>query len=128
MRHLSTRRLAALVAVLALAIFSTSAFAGSGDVTAAIVKDVAADGHVDGNYTAAQLRTALNSPLLAQYGGAGGVAGVQAALTHTPGTGHTSGNLPFTGSDIALFLVIGGVLVVAGVGLRRFGRNTPPVS
>jgi hypothetical protein len=129
MRHLSTRRLTALIAVLALAIFATSAFAGTGDVTSAIVKDVAADGHVDGNYTAAQLRTALNSPLLAQYGGAGGVAGVQAALTHkTPGTGHTNGDLPFTGSDIALFLVIGGVLVVAGVALRRFGRNTPPVS
>jgi hypothetical protein len=132
MRHLSTRRLAALVAVLALAIFATSAFAGSGDVTAAIVKDVAADGHVDGHYTNAQLRTALNSPLLVQYGGAGGVAGVQAALTHKttpPGTGHNSGNLPFTGSDIALFLAIGGVLVVAGVALRRFGRNqTPPVS
>jgi hypothetical protein len=126
MRHLSTRRLAALVAVLAVAIFASSAFAG--DTTSAIVRDVAADGHVDGNYTAAQLRTALNSPLLAQYGGAGGVAGVQAALTHTPaGTGH-SGNLPFTGSDIALFLAIGGVLVVAGVALRRFGRNTPPAS
>ena len=127
MRHLSARRLAALLAVLAVAIFASSAYAG--DTTGQIVRDVAADGHVDGHYTAAQLRAALASPLLAQYGGAGGVAGVQAALTHKttpPGTGHNNGNLPFTGSDIALFLAIGGVLVVAGVALRRFGRNTPP--
>src|SRR3954447_1228047 len=113
MRHLSTRRLAALVAVLAVAIFASSAFAG--DTTSAIVRDVAADGHVDGHYTAAQLRAALASPLLQQYGGSGGVAGVQAALTHQPGTGHQSGSLPFTGADIALFLAVGGVLVVAGV-------------
>jgi hypothetical protein len=128
MRHLSARRLAALLAVLAVAIFASSAYAG--DTTGQIVRDVAADGHVDGHYTNAQLRAALASPLLAQYGGAGGVAGVQAALTHKtpPGTGHNNGQLPFTGSDIALFLAIGGVLVVAGVALRRFGRNTPPAS
>jgi hypothetical protein len=128
MRHLSTRRLAALFAVLCLAVFASSAVAAS-DPISSIVRDVAADGHVDGHYTSAQLRAALNSPLLAQYGGSGGVAGVQAALTHNtqPGTGR-SGQLPFTGADIALFLAVGGVLVVAGVALRRLGRNTPPAS
>jgi hypothetical protein len=127
MRFLTARRLAALVAVLALAVFASSAFAGSS--TSTIIRDVAADGHVDGHYSQAQLRTALASPLLAQYGGSGGVAGVQAALTHktTPGTGH-AGSLPFTGADIGLFLAVGGVLVVAGVALRRFGKSTPPAS
>ena len=126
--RLTPRRLAALIAVLALAIFASSAFAG--DTTSAIVRDVAADGHVDGHYTAAQLRAALASPLLQQYGGSGGVAGVQAALTHhtPPGTGHHSGTLPFTGADIVLFLAIGGVLVAAGFGLRRLGRNEPPTT
>jgi len=122
------RRLAAIVAVLALALFASSAFAG--DTTGTIVRDVAADGHVDGHYTAAQLRTALASPLLQQYGGSGGVAGVQAALTHKttpPPPGH-HGNLPFTGADIALFLAVGGVLVAAGFGLRRLGRQEPPTT
>jgi hypothetical protein len=31
--------------------------------------------------------------------------------------------LPFTGSDLAVFVVAGGVLIAVGFGLRRFGRN-----
>jgi hypothetical protein len=134
MRIITVRCLAALVAVLALAFSATSAFAG--DSTSAIIADVAKDGKVDGHYTKAQLQAALKSPLLAQYGGTGGVAAVQGAAsssgngskahTSAPTTApavSSSGTLPFTGADIALFLVVGGVLVVAGVGLRRLGRN-----
>lgn len=136
MRVFTVRRLAALVAVLALVLSASSAFAG--DSTSAIIADVAKDGKVDGHYTKAQLQAALKSPLLAQYGGTGGVAAVQGAASSSgggssPGGGSpaqtsaptvsSSGTLPFTGADIALFLVVGGVLVVAGVGLRRLGRN-----
>jgi hypothetical protein len=130
MRIITVRRLAALVAVLALAFSASSAFAG--DSTSAIIADVAKDGKVDGHYTKAQLQAALKSPLLAQYGGTGGVAAVQGAASSS-GNGSqaqtaapavsSSGTLPFTGADIALFLIVGGVLVVAGVGLRRLGRN-----
>jgi hypothetical protein len=125
MPHVATRRLVAVLAILVAAVFVASAQAG--DTTSAIIRDVAADGRVDGNYTQAQLRAALASPLLVEYGGPGGVAGVQSALgggEESPGTG-TSGNLPFTGADVALFAIVGGVLVAAGIALRRFGRSRP---
>jgi hypothetical protein len=147
--------LALLAAVLA---FAPAALAAD-STTQKIINDVAKDGRVDGAYTSAQLRAALATPLLGQYGGNNGVAGVQAALgkpkgskndtgtapaasnnnngggpgnsgTSSPGvagTGTTnSGNLPFTGSDLALFVGLGGVLVVAGFALRRLGREREP--
>jgi hypothetical protein len=134
MRLVPLRRLAALVAVLALALSAANAFAG--DSTSAIISDVAKDGKVDGHYSKAQLQAALKSPLLAQYGGAGGVAGVQSAAASKKGVAgvqgsvpqptSSSGTLPFTGSDIAIFLIVGGALVTAGIGLRRLGRNDTP--
>jgi hypothetical protein len=121
------------------------------DATSRIVHDVAADGHVDGHYSHAQLSAALHSALLDQYGGSGSRSAVEAAVATTPktpakktakpaavkakpavkkvaaaqpGTGTTSsGNLPFTGADVALFAGIGGVMLAAGVALRRLGRN-----
>jgi hypothetical protein len=131
MRTTPIHRLVALLTVLALAFGASSAYAG--DATSAIIADVAKDGKVDGHYTKAQLQQALKSPLLAQYGGTGGVAGVQGAnagnsgnvagVQSAPPAPSQSGTLPFTGADIALFLVVGGVLVAAGVGLRRISRN-----
>jgi hypothetical protein len=137
MRTTAIRRLVALLTVLALALGATNALAG--DVTSAIIADIAKDGKIDGHYTKAQLQQALKSPLLAQYGGTGGVAGVQGTTggkgsspssgsvagvqSAAPGTTTQSGTLPFTGADIALFLVVGGVLVAAGAGLRRISRH-----
>jgi hypothetical protein len=132
------RKLAMLALTLWITAFAASAWAG--DTTDAIINDVAKDGQVNGHYTTAQLRAALASPLLAAYGkgGTGGVAGVQAALgakkatppssgpstpsTSSPGTG-TTGNLPFTGADILLFVGVGGVLLISGLVLRRAGRE-----
>ena len=131
------RKLVTMALMLWITVFAASAWAGN--TTDQIINDVAKDGRVDGHYTAAQLRAALASPLLAAYGkgGTGGVAGVQAALgakhkntppssstpsTSSPGTG-TTGNLPFTGADILLFVGVGGVLLVSGLVLRRAGRE-----
>jgi hypothetical protein len=150
MRNTISRTVALLVAAVALGLFGGTALANS--TTGAIISDVAVDGHVDGHYTVAQLKAALKSPLLAQYGGQGGVAGVQGAIggkkapkkvtkptaTKTTKTAPAksapkaavaaapsapSNNLPFTGADVGLFLVVGGALVGTGIVLRRLGRN-----
>ena len=112
---------------LALCVMPAAALASNGGTTAAIVKDVAKDGKVDGNYTSAQLKSALKNPLLKQYGGQGAVESVltkmkPAATTATPATGNTD-NLPFTGADVFLFVIVGGGLLAAGLVLRRFGRR-----
>jgi hypothetical protein len=36
----------------------------------------------------------------------------------------SSGSLPFTGLDVALFAGAGGLLILAGVGMRRLTRST----
>ena len=71
----TTRFIVPLVA-LALCVMPAAALASSGGTTQAIVKDVAKDGKVDGHYTSAQLKAALESPLLKQYGGQGAVESV----------------------------------------------------
>jgi hypothetical protein len=103
------------------------ALAAGGGSTQAIIKDVAKDGKVDGHYTTGQLKLALKSPLLKQYGGQGAIESILSrmkpkAVTSTPATGPSS-NLPFTGADVFLFVAVGGGLVAAGLVLRRFGRR-----
>ena len=113
---------------LALCVMPAAALATSGGTTSAIVSDVAKDGKVDGHYTTAQLKSALNSPLLRQYGGQGAVESILTRMkpkpttTAAPATGPSS-NLPFTGADVFLFVAVGGGLVAAGLVLRRFGRR-----
>ncbi|MDX6539184.1 MAG: hypothetical protein QOI71_794 [Gaiellales bacterium] len=122
----TTRFILPLVA-LALCVMPAMALAAGGGATQAIIKDVAKDGKVDGHYTTGQLKTALKSPLLKQYGGQGAVESILTrtkpkTVTAAPGTG-PSNNLPFTGADVVLFVAVGGGLVAAGLVLRRFGRR-----
>jgi hypothetical protein len=127
----TTRFILPLVA-LALCVMPAAALASSGGTTSAIVKDVAKDGKVDGHYTSSQLKSALKNPLLKQYGGQGAVESVLSQMkpkktTAAPATG-TSNNLPFTGADVLLFVVVGGGLLAAGLVLRRFGRRDDEAS
>ena len=129
----TTRFIVPLVA-LALCVMPAAAIASSGGSTQAIVKDVAKDGKVDGHYTSAQLKAALASPLLKQYGGQGAVESVlttsqpkTTTTTPAPATG-TGGNLPFTGADVFLFVAVGGGLLAAGLVLRRIGRRDDEAS
>jgi hypothetical protein len=112
--------LVCLVASLALA-----APAALGASTSTIVTD-AQDGHIDGNYTNAELRSALASPLLKTYGGSGGVDAVKSAVGSQTDKTTGSGTLPFTGAEIVTFLLIGGALVLTGIVLRRTGRREDP--
>ena len=75
----TTRFILPLVA-LALCVMPAMALAAGGGTTQAIIKDVAKDGKVDGHYTTGQLKAALKSPLLKQYGGQGAVESI---LTRT---------------------------------------------
>ena len=57
---------------------------------------------------------------------AGKAAGVQATVVKTKTAGATASNggtLPFTGLDLTLIVAGGVALLVAGVALRRAGRN-----
>ena len=117
---------------LALCVMPAAALAGNGGTTSAIVKDVAKDGKVDGNYTSAQLKSALKNPLLKQYGGQGAVESVLTKMkpkktAEAPATGPAN-NLPFTGADVFLFAIVGGGLLAAGLVLRRFGRRDDEAS
>jgi hypothetical protein len=62
-------------------------------------------------------------------GGGGGGDGdgsgsdpVTQAVANTGSGGDSGGSLPFTGLDVALLLGAGGMLVVAGLGMRRLTR------
>jgi hypothetical protein len=116
---------------LALCVLPAAALASNGGTTQAIVKDVAKDGKVDGHYTSAQLKAALNSPLLRQYGGQGAVESVLTRVkpkkAAAPATG-SGNNLPFTGADVVLFVAVGGGLLAAGLVLRRLGRREDEAS
>jgi len=126
----TTRFIIPLVA-LALCVLPAVALASGGGATQAIVKDVAKDGKVNGHYTQAQLKAALKSPLLKQYGGQGAVESVitrvKPKATTSPGTG-VANNLPFTGADVFLFVGVGGGLLAAGLVLRHFGRRDDEAS
>jgi hypothetical protein len=54
-----------------------------------------------------------------QGGGDGGGSSPVAVTSD----GSAGGSLPFTGLDVALLLGAGGVLVVAGLGMRRLTRS-----
>ena len=143
----TTRFILPLVA-LALCVMPAAAMASDSGTTQAIVNDVAKDGKVDGKYTSAELKAAAASPLLKQYGGQGAVEAVvtKPATTSKPNTETASkpveattttapapatgesGNLPFTGSDVFLFVAVGGGLLAAGLVLRRIGRRDDEAS
>ena len=57
-----------------------------------------------------------------QSGVGGSGNGTPPAATTTTDT--SSGSLPFTGLDVALFAGAGGLLLLAGVGMRRLTRST----
>jgi hypothetical protein len=57
-----------------------------------------------------------------QGGGGGGDGSGTAPVTATTDSS-AGGSLPFTGLDVALLFAAGGVLAVAGLGMRRLTRS-----
>jgi hypothetical protein len=109
------------LAVLLLLVFAVVAQASVPQSTIdAIIAD-AKDGHIDGNWTSAEIRAALryveNNPLMAQYTKIKGV--LQDYLASLQGPGEQGGQLAFTGGEIILILGAGAGLVGSGALLRR---------
>ena len=109
------------LAVLLLLVFAVVAQAAvPQSVIDAIVKD-AADGHIDGNWTTAQIRAALryveNNPILDKYSKIKGVLEDYLASLQAPG--EQGGQLAFTGGEIILILGAGAGLIGSGALLRR---------
>jgi hypothetical protein len=109
------------IAVLLLLVFAVVAQAAVPQSTIdAIIKD-AADGHISGNWTSADIRAALryveNNPLLDEYSTIKGV--LADFLASLQGPGEQGGQLAFTGGEIILILGAGAGLIGSGALLRR---------
>jgi hypothetical protein len=109
------------LAVLLVLAFATVAQAAVSQATIdAIIKD-AADGQIDGNWTAAQVRAALayleDNPTSSQYTDYAGELEDYLASLQSPGA--AEGELAFTGAPLLLLLAGGAGLVGGGLVLRR---------
>ena len=85
-----------------------------------IYKDYADNGRLDHKYSQADLQRAQRDAALQGYP----KVGVQGAVEQALGAQgvKASGGLPFTGLDLALLAAGGGLLLVAGTGLRKLGK------
>jgi hypothetical protein len=85
-----------------------------------IYRDYADNGRLDQRYSQADLQRAQRDAALQGYPR----VGVQGAVEQALGAQavKTQGGLPFTGLDLALLAAGGGLLLVAGTGLRKLGR------
>jgi len=114
------RRFATLgvIASVALALGAGSAL---GATPQQIYRDYADNGRLDHKYSQADLQRALRDAALQGYPS----VGVQGAVEQALGARavKTNGGLPFTGLDLALLGAGGALLLVAGTGLRKLGRN-----
>jgi hypothetical protein len=110
--------IAVLVVVAVLMVAAVAQAASS--TTTAIIKD-AQDGHLDGNYTAAQVQAALNflkgDPSLQQYTDVEGV--LQDFLASLPAPEAQTGGLMFTGGSTVVIFAFGLALMGGGLVLRR---------
>jgi hypothetical protein len=127
-------------------VFASVVWAGS-STTTQIIHD-AADGRVNGHYTAAQVRAALaavnSNPAYSQYSDVAGVLQTYLTSLRTSGSGTGSGTttgagttgtirsaaaipsaklpageLDYTGGQPLLAFAVGGALIIAGAALRR---------
>ena len=114
MRHRLTLWGAVACAVLA------SAGAASAATPQQIYKDYADNGRLDHKYSQADLQRAQRDAALQGYPRVGVQGAVEQALGEQGVK--ASGGLPFTGLDLALLAAGGGLLLVAGTGLRKFGQ------
>jgi hypothetical protein len=110
--------IAVLVIVAVLMVAAVAQAASS--TTTAIIKD-AQDGHLDGNYTAAQVRAALaflkSDPSLEQYTNVEGV--LNDFLASEPAPAAQNGSLLFTGGSTVVIFTVGLALMGSGLLLRR---------
>lgn len=111
---------AILLAAVALLVFASVAYAVSQGTIDAIIED-AQDGTIDGDWTAAEVRAALdylrNNPIYQQYSDLEGVLEDYLASLQAPG--EEEGELAFTGGEVLMLLGAGAGLAGSGALLRR---------
>lgn len=127
----------------AVAILAAMSFgvAGAGAATPQeICRDFVDNGRLDGAYTQAELEAFMRDPSVQGYCPAPAVtpqppeSGVAGASTPPSGPAQPTGvaslddtaeaeTLPFTGSELALFVLVGGALVGGGLMLRASARQ-----
>jgi hypothetical protein len=111
------RILSVLILTLVLSVsFAAVAFAIDQATIDAIIAD-AADGHIDGNWTLAEIQAALewlqNSPYAQQYSDVEGV--LESFIAEETG----QGNLAYTGANLFVAFGAGIALIGSGLLLRR---------
>jgi hypothetical protein len=93
-----------------------------------IYRDYENNGRLDGRYSITDLQAALRNPSVQGYGGPTIVPGMKREINRKIGeqrglkTVKKSTGLPFTGFDLALLTIGGGLLLSVGFGLRRVAR------
>ena len=85
-----------------------------------IYRDYADNGRLDHKYSQADLRRAQRDAVSQGYPKVGVEGAVAQALAAQPVK--AKGSLPFTGLDLALMAVGGGMLLAVGTGLRKLAR------
>jgi hypothetical protein len=85
-----------------------------------IYDDYAADNHLDGTYTNAELRAYLNSGLVHQYGDPVILTALDELVTDLLAARN---RFPFTGAEMALVAFGLCALAGAGLGFRRLARS-----
>jgi hypothetical protein len=109
------------IAVVLLLVFAVVAQAAvPQSIIDQIIKD-AKDGHLDGNWTVAQIRAAIryveNNPIYSAYSKILGT--LEDYLASLLGPGEQGGQLAFTGGEMFLILGAGAGLIASGALLRR---------
>jgi len=109
----------AVMVIVAMLMVASVALAAS-STTTAIIKEAQA-GHIDGNYTAAQVQAALayvkGDPTLQQYTNVEGV--LEDYLASLPAPAAETGGLMFTGGSTAVIFAFGLALMGGGLFLRK---------
>ncbi len=112
-----------LVATLLVAVSAASAATPT-----QIYRDFEDNGRLDGRYSVADLRAALQNPSIQGYGKPTLVPEMRREIDRELGeqegvrTVRKRAGLPFTGFDLALLTVGGAMLLGVGLGLRRVAR------
>ena len=111
---------------LALVLAGPAASASRQQTTQKILGDLADNGQLDGNYTAAQIDRALHSASLKNYlRRASTPPAPQPPSRVLPSAPAGRSTLPFSGLDLALFGAVGGPLLLIGASLGRLAHVKP---
>lgn len=112
---------AVLLAAVVMLVFAAVAYGAVSQATIDAIIDDAQDGTIDGDWSAAEIRAALDylraNPIYQQYSDLEGVLEDYLASLQAPG--EEPGELAFTGGEILMLLGAGAGLVGSGALLRR---------